>query len=105
MSFSFNVKGASKVALIDAAEAQLRDILIAQPVHEKDHDAVHAMICQYLALADEPADGAQINVNVAGSIWFGHEGKLGGVTASFQLSYIAAPKPSTIGDSDGDDGA
>lgn len=105
MSFSFNVKAASKAELIEGAEEQLRTVVAAQPAHAHDQDAVAAMVAQYVALADEPAEGAQLNMNVAGSIWFGHEGALGGVTASFQLSYIAAPKPSTIGDSDGDDGA
>ncbi len=105
MSFSFNVKAASRKEAYGMVEAELHKVCDLQPVHEKDAPSIAAMVREYLEIADEPAEGAQINMNVAGSIWFGHEGKLGGVTASFQLSYIAAPKPSTIGDSDGDDGA
>lgn len=105
MSFSFSVKAAKKAELIDAVDEQLRNVVAAQPVHAKDQDALAAMVAQYVALADEPAEGAQLNVNVAGSIWFGHEGKLGGVTASFQLSYIVAPKPGKVPGTDGDDGA
>lgn len=105
MSFSFNVKAATLKEAYAKTEAELDKVVDAQPAHEHDCRSVAAMVRQYLEIADEPSEGAQLNMNVAGSIWFGHEGKLGGVTASFQLSYIAAPKPSTIGDSDGDDGA
>lgn len=64
MSYSFNVKGASKSEAIDMVRAKMRDIAVQQPVHNKDQLHVVATAKTFIdMLEDDEAKDVQVSVN------------------------------------------
>lgn len=73
MSYSFNVKGASKSEAIDMVRAKMRDIAVQQPVHNKDQLHVVATAKTFIdMLEDDEAKDVQVSVN--GSIYVQESG-------------------------------
>lgn len=74
MSYSFNVRAATKEGAIDAATAKFREVIESQPIHTRDEHAVAAGVAQVVAVitADESKD---ISVSVNGYVsWSGPDG-------------------------------
>lgn len=73
MSYSFNVKAATKVEAINKVREELARVVAAQSVHSADCDqaqgAAEAMI---ELLADDDAQNVDVSVN--GSIWQNEHG-------------------------------
>ena len=91
MSFSFCVKAKSTGEALTLAKVELDKVLEQQPVHSYDLPSVGETVERYLLLASEPVEGSVLVLNVSGSIWFGHEGLLGGVSVTVSISYNIAP--------------
>ena len=103
MSFSFAIRAASLAAALPLAKAEMEKVVAAQPAHAFDATLILDTAERYLALASEPNEGAELVLNVHGSVWFSGDDVLGGLSGGVSISYVQAPK--TVADSDGDDGA
>ena len=67
MSFSFNVRAATKAAVFEAASVELERVIAQQPVHATDRPAIEAAIAKHVDLFGSPGD-SDISLSVSGSI-------------------------------------
>ncbi len=67
MSYSFNVCGPTKEAVLQKISDQIDQIVTAQPAHARDRQAAHQAVESFLGLVDLP-DGHDYNVSVSGFI-------------------------------------
>jgi hypothetical protein len=73
MSYSFNVKAATKSEAIKAAEVELHNVVAVQVVHIADRDKALAAVRSFVALLEEPQAGEQVVLSVNGSLgWRDH---------------------------------
>jgi hypothetical protein len=68
MSYSFNVRGASRAVAVAAAMAELDKVVVQQPAHAHDRDAAMATITAFAALVPEPEEGNALSLNVSGYV-------------------------------------
>jgi altronate dehydratase len=66
MSYSFQVKAASKVEAAKKVEEQLDLVVQSQPVHAADRQAAQDAAHAFINLLAEPAEGQLVAVNVQG---------------------------------------
>jgi hypothetical protein len=103
MSFSFAIRAVSIAACLPLAKAKMEEVVAAQPAHAFDAALILETAERYLALASEPNEGAELLLQMHGSVWFSGDDVLGGLSGGVSISYVQAPN--TVADSDGDDGA
>lgn len=67
MSYSFGVRGATKVEALAMVVAELDKVVLSQPVHAADRDAAHAAAVAFVGMlvVDETRD---VIVSVNGSV-------------------------------------
>lgn len=69
MSYSFNVRAASKAAVVAAASAELDKVVAAQPVHAAERAQAQAAVEAFVGLVAEPEGTDQeLSVSVNGSV-------------------------------------
>jgi hypothetical protein len=89
MSYSFNVRGADKAAARAAAVAELDKVVEQQPIHEADRNLAEKTAGGVLELIGDPADGQEISLSVAGSIYKSHETEaFGGCSLNVNVSLL-----------------
>lgn len=66
MSYSFNVRGATKALALAAIAAKLDETVAAQPIHAADRQAAEETAKTFVAMLGEPADGQEVSVSVNG---------------------------------------
>lgn len=68
MSYSFTVRGVSKVDAISAVHNKLQKVVQGQPIHAADQEHAEAAAESLINLLVDDAE-KEISVNVSGSIW------------------------------------
>ena len=64
MSYSFNVKGATKLGAAQKAVEEMNKVVSGQPIHAKDKEAVLATVENVLdVLQDDPERDVSLSVN------------------------------------------
>ncbi len=99
MSYSFNVRGPSKAAVLPLIGAEFDKIEANQPVHAHDRaQAIDAAVA-VLNLVQEPGDGLELSVSVNGYLqWSDADPAAGDFTgASVGVSVGMLAKKSTDG--------
>lgn len=72
MSYSFNVKAATKAEVLEQAKAKMAEVVQAQPIHARDQEQAIATSETMLGLIADPADGEEVSVYVSGTLgWRG----------------------------------
>ena len=73
MSYSFSVRGASRIALIENVGAKLDEVVAGQPMHKHDRDQALASTKAFVEILPEPKAGQELMVSVHGSVgWMDH---------------------------------
>lgn len=84
MSYSFNVRAASKAAAIAAVAAKLDEVAAQQPSHAVDKAQALAAATAFVEVLPEPSDAQDVTVSVNGSVgWTGTWG------VDHKLTYAA----------------
>jgi hypothetical protein len=78
MSYSFQVKAASKVEAAKKVEEQFDLVVQGQPVHAADRQAAQDAAQAFINLLAEPAEGQLVAVNVQGYVSWRAEGEFTG---------------------------
>lgn len=76
MSYSFNVRAASKAEALAKVTEKLDEVVKQQSCHTVDRDQALAAFNLFLALSPEPAEGHDLAVNMNGYVggaWEGSE--------------------------------
>lgn len=68
MSYSFSVRADSKAEACSKIEAELANIVNAQPSHVADKQAAQDAAAAFVAVLRDPAEGEQISVTMYGSL-------------------------------------
>lgn len=68
MSFSYQVRGASKADAMSKAVAEMAKVIEAQPVHAHDADSVQAVVETYVGLLPEPSPEQDVVIGISGSL-------------------------------------
>lgn len=87
MSYSFNVRGATKAEVSEKVEAELTKVVVSQPVHTADRDQAEAAVNSMVGLLRDD-DAQDISVTVSGSCWV-VEGGLNSVGLNISASLAA----------------
>lgn len=76
MSYSFNVRGATQAAVLEAVGAELDKVVEAQPMHKVDRDQALAAAKAFVELLPTNVDDRDFSVSVNGSVgWLQGEGE------------------------------
>lgn len=90
MSYSFNVKTGTKGQARVQAEEELKKVLIAQPLHNKDHNQTLAAVHAFVDTLGED-NTKDVNVSVNGNVAQDGDGKITNVSINVQASLVARP--------------
>lgn len=82
MSYSFNVKAASKAAAKEEIAAKFAEVVNGQPVHKADHDAAVAAAQAFVDVLAEPNDEQIVAVTVNGWVSWRAEDEFIGASVS-----------------------
>lgn len=92
MSYSFNIRAASKAAALLAIAAKLDDVVAQQACHQVDRAQVQQVVDVFVGMLPDD-DSRDVNVSVAGYVsgsWNGAElVALGSVSVSVAAALIA----------------
>lgn len=66
MSYSFNVRAASKVAVLALVTTELDKVVAGQPIHEADRAQAEAAAAALTALCVEPGESEEVSITVTG---------------------------------------
>ena len=68
MSYSFNVRAATKALALSAVIAKIDEVVVQQPIHAHDQEAAKAAAETFIGLVRDPGEGEEISVSVNGSV-------------------------------------
>ena len=72
MSYSFVIKATDKKAALSAVSSELENVVVGQPIHQRDRAVAMATAEAILNLVDDPQPGFVISVAVNGYVsWEG----------------------------------
>lgn len=95
MSYSFNVRAATKEAALQKVGEELDKIIVGQPMHSNDRDAAVATAKAFLAILPDDPEGREFSVSVNGSIGWSQGGPhvasvISGVGVGVSIQLISA---------------
>lgn len=89
MSYSFGITAATKDEAGEKVEAELTKVVVAQPSHDTDRQAIQDAAEAFINMLTEPGEGECIRVDVYGSLSWRGEGVF--TSANVNVSaYITA---------------
>ena len=89
MSYSFNVKAATKAEAKSQVAAKLDEIVASQPAHKADRDAVGVVTDAFIDAVAHPSESEEITVMVNGSVSWRSENDFTGAAVTMRV-YVRA---------------
>lgn len=74
MSYSFNVKAATKSDALAAVAVEMDKVVVSQPVHAADKQPAQDVARTFVGMLRDPGEGESVSVNVWGSLSWEAEG-------------------------------
>lgn len=68
MSYSFSVTADNKAEAFTKVEAELKKVVEAQPVHERDQGGAEDAAFAFIEMLQDPTQGEEIAISMSGSL-------------------------------------